>query len=62
MGQIMGSYGARNVDLYMDDDPTFDPQAGFDYKRKPRGNILIITILNALSSVYTYSVLCFEKA
>ncbi|CAH0627218.1 unnamed protein product [Chrysodeixis includens] len=36
MGQIMGSYGARNVGLYMDDAPTFDPQAGFDYERQPR--------------------------
>lgn len=38
MGQMMGSYDARKVDLYMDDKPTFDPQAGFNYQRKPRGN------------------------
>ncbi|KAF9824838.1 hypothetical protein SFRURICE_018037 [Spodoptera frugiperda] len=36
MGQMMGSYDARKVDLYMDDKPTFDPQAGFNYQRKPR--------------------------
>ena len=36
MGQIMGSYSARNVDLYMDDKPTFDHQVGFSYDRKER--------------------------
>lgn len=45
MGQIMGSYGARNVGLYMDDTPTFDPQAGFDYERKPRGNFLGLILI-----------------
>lgn len=39
MGQIMGSYSARNVDLYMDDKPTFDHQVGFPYERKERGDI-----------------------
>ncbi|KAL0840463.1 hypothetical protein ABMA28_015711 [Loxostege sticticalis] len=36
MGQVMGSYGARNVDLYMDDKPTFEAQTGFSYERKQR--------------------------
>lgn len=36
MGQIMGSFGAREVDLYMNDKPTFDPQTGFPYERKQR--------------------------
>ncbi|XP_026751282.1 NADH dehydrogenase [ubiquinone] 1 beta subcomplex subunit 7 [Galleria mellonella] len=36
MGQMMGSFNARNVDLYMDDKPTFDHQAGFNYERKQR--------------------------
>ncbi|CAG9785147.1 unnamed protein product [Diatraea saccharalis] len=36
MGQMMGSYGARNVDLYMDDEPTFNPQTGFSFNRKER--------------------------
>ncbi|CAH0407697.1 unnamed protein product [Chilo suppressalis] len=36
MGQSMGSFGARNVDLYMNDNPTFDPQTGFSFERKPR--------------------------
>ncbi|CAH2239433.1 NADH dehydrogenase [ubiquinone] 1 beta subcomplex subunit 7 [Pararge aegeria] len=36
MGQIMGSYGARNVDLNMDDKPTFEHQQGFNYERKQR--------------------------
>ncbi|KAG6448541.1 NADH dehydrogenase [ubiquinone] 1 beta subcomplex subunit 7 [Manduca sexta] len=36
MGQIMGSYGARNVDLYMNDKTTYEPQAGFSYERKER--------------------------
>ncbi|XP_075971108.1 NADH dehydrogenase [ubiquinone] 1 beta subcomplex subunit 7-like [Anticarsia gemmatalis] len=36
MGQMLGSYPAKKVDLYMDDTPTFDPQTGFDYQRKPR--------------------------
>uniref|UniRef100_A0A2A4J5B4 NADH dehydrogenase [ubiquinone] 1 beta subcomplex subunit 7 n=1 Tax=Heliothis virescens TaxID=7102 RepID=A0A2A4J5B4_HELVI len=36
MGQIMGSLNARNVGLDMNDQPTFDPQAGFDHPRKPR--------------------------
>lgn len=37
MGQIMGGYHARSVDLNSDDNPTFDPQAGFPYERKQRG-------------------------
>ncbi|CAK1553582.1 unnamed protein product [Leptosia nina] len=36
MGQMMGSYSAREVDLYMDDKPTFDHQAGFQFERKQR--------------------------
>ncbi|XP_022126237.2 NADH dehydrogenase [ubiquinone] 1 beta subcomplex subunit 7 [Pieris rapae] len=36
MGQMMGSYNARNVDLYMDDKPTFNPQDGFAVERKKR--------------------------
>ncbi|KAJ8732657.1 hypothetical protein PYW07_015256 [Mythimna separata] len=36
MGQMLGSYDARKVGLYMDDQPTFDPQAGFNYQRKSR--------------------------
>ncbi|XP_028038263.1 NADH dehydrogenase [ubiquinone] 1 beta subcomplex subunit 7 [Bombyx mandarina] len=36
MGQIMGGYHARSVDLNSDDNPTFDPQAGFQYERKQR--------------------------
>ncbi|XP_034824941.1 NADH dehydrogenase [ubiquinone] 1 beta subcomplex subunit 7 [Maniola hyperantus] len=36
MGQILGSFNARNVDLYMDDKPTFEPQEGFDFDRKQR--------------------------
>lgn len=45
----MGSYTARNVDLYMDDKPTFEHQQGFDFERKPRGifnKFLFIFILN----------------
>lgn len=41
MGQILGSFNARNVDLYMDDKPTFDSQQGFSFERKERGNALI---------------------
>lgn len=52
MGQMMGSYEARKVGLYMDDQPTFDPQAGFDYQRKPRGNSFKI---NALVSSYHFT-------
>ncbi|KAJ0179965.1 hypothetical protein K1T71_004556 [Dendrolimus kikuchii] len=36
MGQIMGSYDAKKIDLYMDDKPSFDPQAGFSYERQKR--------------------------
>ncbi|CAG5039914.1 unnamed protein product [Parnassius apollo] len=36
MGQILGSYNARNVDLYMDDKPTFNHQDGFSFERKQR--------------------------
>ncbi|KOB58101.1 NADH dehydrogenase, partial [Operophtera brumata] len=36
MGQFMGSFNARNVDLYMDDKPTFDHQTGFEFQRKER--------------------------
>ncbi|XP_073951205.1 NADH dehydrogenase (ubiquinone) B18 subunit [Choristoneura fumiferana] len=36
MGQIMGSLNARDVGLIMDDKPTFDPQAGFEFERKQR--------------------------
>ncbi|XP_046960772.1 NADH dehydrogenase [ubiquinone] 1 beta subcomplex subunit 7 [Vanessa cardui] len=36
MGQMMGSYNARNVDLYMDDKPTFNHQDGFSFNRKQR--------------------------
>ncbi|KAL4710556.1 hypothetical protein ACJJTC_008958 [Scirpophaga incertulas] len=36
MGQLMGSYEARNVNLDMNDNPTFDPHVGFNSQRKPR--------------------------
>ncbi|VVC92842.1 unnamed protein product [Leptidea sinapis] len=36
MGQIMGSYKARDVDLYMGDNPTFNHQAGFNIERQQR--------------------------
>ncbi|CAG9560361.1 unnamed protein product [Danaus chrysippus] len=36
MGNLLGSFNARNVNLNMDDKPTFDPQEGFSYERKPR--------------------------
>lgn len=45
MGQMMGSYPAKNVDLYMDDKATFDPQAGFSYQRKQRGNSVLKTLI-----------------
>lgn len=49
MGQIMGSYTARNVDLYMDDKPTFEHQQGFDFERKPRGIIVFLTSFSLFS-------------
>ncbi|XP_072941075.1 NADH dehydrogenase [ubiquinone] 1 beta subcomplex subunit 7 [Epargyreus clarus] len=33
---IMGSFHARNVDLHMDDKPTFGVQDGFTFERKQR--------------------------
>ncbi|XP_045764212.1 NADH dehydrogenase [ubiquinone] 1 beta subcomplex subunit 7 [Maniola jurtina] len=36
MGQILGSFNARNVDLYMNDKPTFEHQEGFEFDRKQR--------------------------
>ncbi|XP_060801164.1 NADH dehydrogenase [ubiquinone] 1 beta subcomplex subunit 7-like [Amyelois transitella] len=36
MGQLLGSFNTRDVDLNMDDKPTFDHQVGFNYERKPR--------------------------
>lgn len=38
----MGSYNARNVDLYMDDKPTFNHQDGFTVERKQRGIFFLI--------------------
>lgn len=43
MGNLMGSYPARSLDLYMDDKPTFNEQAGFSFERKPRGSISYLT-------------------
>lgn len=37
MGQMLGSYHAKEVGLYMDDKPSFDPRSGFNYERKQRG-------------------------
>ncbi|XP_053602800.1 NADH dehydrogenase [ubiquinone] 1 beta subcomplex subunit 7 [Plodia interpunctella] len=36
MGSFLGSLNARDVDLHMNDNMTFDQQAGFNYERKPR--------------------------
>ncbi|KAJ2946913.1 hypothetical protein O0L34_g16254 [Tuta absoluta] len=36
MGQIAGTLNTLDIDLKMDDKPTFEPQAGFDYQRKQR--------------------------
>lgn len=39
MGQMMGTLATRDVNLQMNDQPTFDPQAGFNYERKQRGKL-----------------------
>ena len=36
MGQIMGTFKTRHLDLKLDDKPTFDEKAGFLYKRSKR--------------------------
>lgn len=52
----MGSLNARNVNLNMDDKPTFDPQEGFSYERKPRGISISIFLF------YTSCFYCINNA
>lgn len=40
MGSVFSAANGGSVGLYMDDKPTFDPQAGFDFNRKERGMFL----------------------
>lgn len=63
MGQIMGSLNARDVGLIMDDKPTFDPQAGFDFERKQRGIYLKyaskISTFCTTDRIFIYSILSY---
>lgn len=39
MGQILGTFRTKHLDLNMNDKPSFPPNAGFTFKRQPRGMI-----------------------
>lgn len=59
----MGSLNARDVGLIMDDKPTFDPQAGFDFERKQRGIYLKdaskISTFCTTDHIFIYSILSY---
>lgn len=43
MGQILGTLNTQDINLRMNDQPTFDHQAGFNYERQQRGTYAIPT-------------------
>lgn len=58
MGQIMGTYTARHLDLQMDSNPTFPTHAGFTYKRQRRGTNVSAEALSSAKIPLKYRDFC----